>query len=268
MRVILVRLQAIENQVEEALDLTEQRNYQSFRSSILYQQQYHAQGDEEQAHNRTSLITAQSTERQKLNPNNNAINNNNNDENLAEGDSNPASPNSRHVDGGSHSHFDPDQRALEWTQSYRMIRRDVHEISEHFGVPMLAGMLLFTCETTSMVAALWEEVGQEIGTRGVTSILMCFATNAIMICAAMYSMAYLILECYHHIGPKLAVLAVRCHDHAPRFQVLATTFMHAPVKIHVGIFEVSAEYASAIGLWFLGLFLVVFGLTVRMPGAE
>mmetsp|Transcript_10784 Transcript_10784/g.25715 ORF Transcript_10784/g.25715 Transcript_10784/m.25715 type:complete len:239 (+) Transcript_10784:793-1509(+) len=231
MRVILVRLQAIENQVEEALDLTEQRNYQSFRSSILYQQQYHAQGDEEQAHNRTSLITAQSTERQKLNPNNNAINNNNNDENLAEGDSNPASPNSRHVDGGSHSHFDPDQRALEWTQSYRMIRRDVHEISEHFGVPMLAGMLLFTCETTSMVAAL-------------------------------------ILECYHHIGPKLAVLAVRCHDHAPRFQVLATTFMHAPVKIHVGIFEVSAEYASAIGLWFLGLFLVVFGLTVRMPGAE
>ena len=113
---------------------------------------------------------------------------------------------------------------------------------------------------------LWEEVGDTLGVQGTTALLLTFCTNAIMICSAFYSMAYLILECSHHIGPKLAVLAVRCHDQSPRYQVLASAFMHAPIKIHIGVFEIAPEYASAIGLWFLGLFLVVFGL--KMPGGE
>ena len=107
-------------------------------------------------------------------------------------------------------------------------------------------------------------VGETLGVRGTTALLLTYSTNSIMICMSFYSIAYLIMQCSHHVGPKLAILAVRCHDQAPRYQVLASTFLHAPIKVHVGIFEVTPEYASFIGLWFLALFLVVFGL--KMPG--
>mmetsp|Transcript_26026 Transcript_26026/g.71684 ORF Transcript_26026/g.71684 Transcript_26026/m.71684 type:complete len:108 (+) Transcript_26026:65-388(+) len=101
-----------------------------------------------------------------------------------------------------------------------MIRTDAHHVSDHFGVPMLSGLLFFICETTSMIGMLWEENSDALD---------------IMICAGFYSMAYLMLECSHRIGPKFAILAVRCHEQAPRNQVLASAFLHAPIKIDVRI---------------------------------
>ena len=252
MRIVLVRLFAIEKQVEDALDLTEPRNYQTFRSSVLYQ--IPPPPNNEDLEGATALVANERAEPHET------------DNSANESAFLPLDASTANTTNEACPSFDPDQRALEWTQRYRAIRKDVHEVSEHFGVPMMLGLFLLVCETTSMIGTLWEEVGLSFGARETTALLLCFSTNAIMVCSAFYSMAYLITECSHHIGPKLAVLAVRCHDQSPRYQVLASAFLHAPIKIHVGVFEVAPEYASAIGLWFFGLFLVVFGL--KMPGAE
>ena len=154
----------------------------------------------------------------------------------------------------------------DWTREYRVIRKHVHSISDAFGLRMLIGLFSFTVDTTTMISNLWEELGPSMAATNVLALLLSFCSNSIMITAAFYSSAYLVTECSHHIGPKLAILAVRLHGEAPQFQVLASAFLHAPVKIHVGVFEVAPEYANAIGMWFLGLFLVVFGL--KIPGAE
>jgi len=82
---------------------------------------------------------------------------------------------------------------------------------------------------------------------------------------AVNNIAYLVTECKEHIGPKLSILA--CRRPTQRFyRCLAATFLDAPVRFHHGNFELSPEYANALTFWFVGLFLLVFGL--KLPGAE
>mmetsp|Transcript_29332 Transcript_29332/g.59458 ORF Transcript_29332/g.59458 Transcript_29332/m.59458 type:complete len:428 (+) Transcript_29332:139-1422(+) len=152
-----------------------------------------------------------------------------------------------------------------WTESYRSIRQDVHNISQSFGVIMLAGLFLFTLDTTSMIALLWESLGRTMAPRDVIGLLLSFTSNAAMITAALYSTAFVVTACVHHIGPKIVILAAR-HEDMRQLPSVAAMFLHAPVRIHVGNFEVSPEYANGVAIWFLGLFLVVFG--IKIPGAE
>eukprot|EP00522_Entomoneis_paludosa_P011186 CAMPEP_0172443878 /NCGR_PEP_ID=MMETSP1065-20121228/4065_1 /TAXON_ID=265537 /ORGANISM="Amphiprora paludosa, Strain CCMP125" /LENGTH=361 /DNA_ID=CAMNT_0013194259 /DNA_START=261 /DNA_END=1346 /DNA_ORIENTATION=- len=162
--------------------------------------------------------------------------------------------------------FQPNPTVQEWTQRYWVIRNDVHNFSKAFGVVMLTGMFLFLCESTSLVGMLWEDLGSKLGFHGTAALLLAYVPNAVMISAGFHNMAYLVMACSHRIGPNLVVLANRCQDQdsSRRYQVLASAFLHAPVKISIGIFEVGPEYASTITLFFIGLFLVVFGL--KMPG--
>ena len=153
-----------------------------------------------------------------------------------------------------------------WTEEYCLIRNVVHDFSENFGSQMLFGLFLFLCETTNMITFLWEEAGDKLGFRDMVALMLCFAVNAFLICAVFYSMAFLVVESSHHIGPKIIILAVRFEGETTGYQALALAFLHAPPKVHVGVFEVAPEYATAVFLWFLGLFLLVFGL--KMPGAE
>ena len=74
-------------------------------------------------------------------------------------------------------------------------------------------------------------------------------------------MAYLVVQCQHHCGPKLSLLAARGY---PEVHELALTFLLAPVKLHVGTFEVSPEYSNFVSVWFIGLFFYVFG--IKIPG--
>jgi len=48
-------------------------------------------------------------------------------------------------------------------------------------------------------------------------------------------------------------------SHQPDLNVLAQTFAHMPIHVHIGNFDVTSEYANALKAWF-GLFLVVFGM--------
>jgi hypothetical protein len=158
----------------------------------------------------------------------------------------------------------PMEWVSEWTQQYRVLRQHVHDVSHYFGFRMVSALFIFTLDATTLIAVVWEDLGPELGVKAVTAMLLSFCSNAFMITGAFYCAAYIVVECSHHIGPKLAILAVRLHSECPQLQVLASAFLHAPAKIHVGVFEVAPEYASAVGMWFLGLFLVVFGL--KIPG--
>lgn len=79
--------------------------------------------------------------------------------------------------------------------------------------------------------------------------------------AAFYSIAYLVVQCQHHVGPKLSLLAARG---LPETRELALTFLLAPVKFHVGTFEVSPEYSNFVSIWLIGLFFYTLG--IKIPG--
>ena len=99
----------------------------------------------------------------------------------------------------------------------------------------------------------------------ILAMLLAFTSNAIMIVGALYSTAFMVTQCAHHIGPNVAILAARFTD-VPQLSIMSMMFLQAPIRLHVGNFEVSPEYANAIAMWFIGLFLVVFG--IKIPGAE
>lgn len=154
-----------------------------------------------------------------------------------------------------------DGQVLQWSREYGCIRRHVHDIAHAMGRRLLVSVLLFVCEATSQLG-MWEHYHKQVSWKASMSLVGCYTSNAIVLTTMLLSMASLVTACAHQIGPALAQLAVR-HANV-RMQCLATTFLQAPIKLHVGLFEVGPEYANAIALWFLALFLVVFGL--KMPG--
>lgn len=160
-------------------------------------------------------------------------------------------------------YYNWDQLSQEWTNDYRKIRQDVHHVSHYFGGIMLIGLFLFVLDTTTMVAVLWENLGPTMSQKSEFALLLSFSSNAVMIMAAMYSTAFMVTKCNHYIGPKIAMLAASTR---PQLSSVSTLFLHAPIRLHVGNFELSPEYANAISLWFVGLFLLVFGL--KIPGSE
>ena len=155
------------------------------------------------------------------------------------------------------------QQVLNWGEDYQSIRFDVVNMSEHFGPRMLLGLFLFVLDSTSVIAVAWEALEESLSVGEIFCMLISFVSNVLVITAAFYSMAFLVTECAHHIGPALSMLSVK-YPGVPEVQSLATSFLLAPIRVHVGNFEVSPEYSNAIVLWFIGLFLLVFGL--KAPG--
>jgi hypothetical protein len=170
--------------------------------------------------------------------------------------------------GGTNNNEDASaqgSQAMRWLEAYRSIRHDIHEISENFGPRMLAALFFLILEVTASITVTWEEMKDEFSGYDLFCLLASYGSNITMIIMAFFTMAFPVTRCSHHIGPKLSMLATKRSDNA-QYQQLATTFLLAPVRIHVGNFEVSPEYANGITAWFAALFLLVFGLT--MPGME
>ena len=156
-------------------------------------------------------------------------------------------------------------QALRWLEAYRSIRHDIHELSETFGPRMLAALFLMILEFTATITFSYEEMKDEFTGFFLFCLLASFGANATMISMVFFNMAFPVTRCSHHIGPKLSMIATKRSDN-PQYQQLATTFLLAPVRVHVGNFEVSPEHANGVTAWFAALFLLVFGLT--MPGLE
>lgn len=156
-------------------------------------------------------------------------------------------------------------QALRWLEAYRSIRHDIHELSETFGPRMLAALFFMILEFTTTITFMYEEMKDEFTGFFLFCLLASFGANATMISMVFFNMAFPVTRCSHHIGPKLSMIATKRSDN-PQYQQLATTFLLAPVRVHVGNFEVSPEHANGVTAWFAALFLLVFGLT--MPGLE
>jgi hypothetical protein len=160
------------------------------------------------------------------------------------------------------------QSRSSWLQAYQSIRHDMHGISESYGTRMLFVLLLFVIETSATIGSVWESIGESFDKVEVALMMTIFVANSSLLVVTFFSYAYIVTQCVHHIGPKLSMLAAARsgENQNQNLFMLAHTFLLAPIRLHVGNFEVSPEYANAMSFWFLGLFLVVFGL--HMPGVE
>lgn len=160
---------------------------------------------------------------------------------------------------------DLSEKCSQWTQAYSMIRHDAHTVSDKFGTIMIVGLFVFIVDTTSLIALVWEELGPDMAISDVIALLLGYSSNAVVLVLTYYSIAFLVTKCEHYIGPSLAILSSQ-NANVPQLLAVTNMFLHAPIRIHVGNFEVGPEHANAVALWFVGLFLVVFGL--KMPGVE
>ena len=92
-----------------------------------------------------------------------------------------------------------------------------------------------------------------------------YVANASTLLVSTFTASYIIVLCNHTIGPKLAILAA-LKTEVRQFAALSQAFLLAPVRLHVGNFELSSEYANGLTLWFVGLLLATVGLVA--PGGE
>ena len=152
-----------------------------------------------------------------------------------------------------------------WLQGYRSTRYDFHQVGQTFGWQFLLAMFLFIVNLTSMVLVCFETLKSSLSMIDLGFFLLSYSSSAIVMVSLLFNMAYIQTACACHIGPKLSMLAMR-HAEFPEYSALASTFLLAPIRFHVGNFHMSSEYANAITLWFFSLFLLVFGL--RAPGLE
>jgi len=146
-------------------------------------------------------------------------------------------------------------------------------LSDRFGLRMVIGLTMFIVEVTNTILKVWEAVGSDL-TKGQTCLLLLtFASSAAVLIMTTFQIAYTSTICCEIIGPKLATLSLRTnnyfvtnnnqnnlYDVKAELNVLAQTFMQAPVHLRIGNFHVTAESANALSAWFFGLLLVVFGM--------
>ena len=183
-----------------------------------------------------------------------------------------------------------EDQILEWTNEYNALRHHVHDISHTMGYRLLVTLLLFACELTTFMGtyrdyfqeqAMEDEEDLFTFTSRTLSMtfLLCFVSSATMLVLTLSTMAWLVPICKHRIGPELAILAIYSntndssnHDCGNRssqqLHSLAMILLTEPVKLHVGLFEMGSEYANGMGLFFLALFLFVFGLKLPGVGGE
>ena len=159
------------------------------------------------------------------------------------------------------STFDPQTAVLEWSTEYTDIRHHLHDISLAMGRRLLLALLFYICEVSTQLAG-FHALEDELPIAKAANVFMFDFANTVMLVTTLFSIASIVTKCAHRIGPKVAVLAIR-HPGVP-MQCLSMALMQAPVKFHVGMFEIGPEYAMATALWFFALILLVFGYS--MPG--
>jgi hypothetical protein len=120
-----------------------------------------------------------------------------------------------------------------------------------------------------MILNVWEQVGSTLTQWQTVLLLLTYTANATVLIMMTFQVAFTNTLCTERIGPRLAVLSLRnVVDHSSHetietkgeLNVLAQTFMQAPIRLRVGNFHVTPEYANALAGWFFGLFLIVFGM--------
>lgn len=182
---------------------------------------------------------------------------------------------------GRYRTFDGDSNAVfekwnSWMAAYRRIRHNMHVLSERFGPIMFLGIFFFLVDTSTVITSILvsgeghadDEGGdQEMEVLDVLAVLAAFGSNATMLILTTFTLGFTVTECQHYVGPKLSMLAMTMPDTiVHRTHALASTFILAPVRMHVGNFEFSPEYANFVALWFLALLLLALGYTA--PGSE
>lgn len=152
-----------------------------------------------------------------------------------------------------------------WLNQYGELRHLMHDLSESVGAKYLILLFLFSVEVSSMIGTIWEAMRDGMTWSSTSFFLLAYVANATVVLLSTFSAAYIPVVCGHYIGPKLAML-VAVQDEVPKFGALSQAFLLAPIRLHVGNFELSPEYSSALMFWFVGLMLACAGLV--SPGSE
>ena len=157
----------------------------------------------------------------------------------------------------------PREQVLDWAQQFQELRDDMQMLSNHFGLRMAIGITMFVVEASNMIINVWEAVGSNMTRQQTVLLLLMYAANAAMLIMTTFQAAYTVTLCTERIGPSIALLSLRTihsPDRAAELNVMAQTCMQAPIRLRVGNFHITGDYANALTAWFFGLFLVVFGM--------
>jgi len=163
---------------------------------------------------------------------------------------------------------------LHWTQTYQQLRQDMQSLSDHFGLRMVLGLTMFIVEVTNTILKVWDAVGSTLTKWQTCLLLLTYTSSAVVLILTTFQTAYTSTTCCENIGPRLAMLSLRTtnngsipiagnhhpYDVKAELNVLAQTLMQAPIRLRIGTFHITAEYANALAAWFFGLLLVVFGM--------
>lgn len=155
------------------------------------------------------------------------------------------------------------QQLLLWIQSYQELRQDMQSLSRHFGLRMVLGITMFVVEVSNMILNVWEAIGSSLTRLQTVLLLLMYTANAAILIIVTFQTASTVTLCTERIGPCIALLSLRTSnspDRAGELNVLAQTFMQAPIRLRAGNFHITVEYANTLTAWFFGLFLVVFGM--------
>jgi hypothetical protein len=161
-------------------------------------------------------------------------------------------------------HRRPEVPVLRWTHTYQELRHDMLNLSHHFGFRMVVGVVMFVVEVTNIILSCWEAIGSHLTKLQTVLLILTYAANAAILIMVVFQTAYTATLSMEQIGPAVAILSLRRASHsadqAAELNVLAQTFMQAPIRLRAGNFHVNADYANALTAWFFGLFLAIFGM--------
>ena len=176
-------------------------------------------------------------------------------------------------------------QAQRWLRTYHDVRHDLHSIADSkYGLIYIIAVAMFVVDTSGIILTAYNELSKkddennehendedhnedEDDTNNTKSNLFffigVFIPNACMLIMTVHTISYIPTLCQVFIGPKLSMLST-IYPNCVEYTRLATTYMVAPIKFHVGNLEISSEYSNGLSIMFLGIFLFVFGIT--LPG--
>jgi hypothetical protein len=131
---------------------------------------------------------------------------------------------------------------------------------------MVLGLTMFVVETSNLILSVWSSVGSTLTATQTVCLLLTYMANAVVLMLTVFYAAHTATLCAQSIAPRLAVLSLRTNNddngnaQHSSLAVLAQAFVQMPIRLQMGNFNVTSEYANALTAWLFGLFLVVFGM--------
>lgn len=150
--------------------------------------------------------------------------------------------------------------------AYRNLRQDMHAISTEFGPRMLAGLFVNAVEVANIVGLVYVTLENELTVKQTFGIVLLWAPLAINLCLVFYNLSYPVTLCRQFIGARIATMATTLalsHISGPKLHYLARNFQEAPIRFHLGNFEMKPETSNVIIVIYAGLFFVI--LHLKMP---